>query len=166
MKKRRVKVGFSGEAPDPSKSFTASPANFTQSCDAEILRHVVCLLFEAFPGKGLWVRHDAFVVDPSTSFDLQNFYKKSFLKVFFKNDAVSKGSKTNKVFLRVFNKKENLMEETGLDDTKSPLFVFQILIISNLFNLLDLSENGCIEEFQVKNKKILKKKQESKNTFT
>lgn len=111
------------------------------------------MFLENFPGKGLWVRHDAFVVDPSTFFDIQDFYKKSFLKVFLKNDAVYKRSKTNKVFLRVFNNKENLMEETGLDNTKSPLFVFQILIISNLFNLLDLSENSYIKEFKVKNKK-------------
>lgn len=158
IKKKRVKVGFFGSTPDSSKSSIAASANFVQACDAEILRHVVFAFLSRFFGKGLFVRHDAFVVDPSTVFEIQNLYKESLLKVFFKKDAVSKGAKTNKVFLRVFNNKENLIKETGLDTTESPLFIFQTLILSNIFNLLDLSENKYIEEFKVKNKKILKRK--------
>lgn len=160
IQKKRVKIGYYGETADPTKSFTASPANFIQSCDGEILRNVVSSFVDQFPGKGILVRHDAFVVDCSAYFDIQNLYKESFLKVFFKKDAVSKGLKTKKVFLRVFHEKENLIKETGTDlnNTTSPLFIFQILIISNLFSLLDLSEKSCIEKFKVTNKKSLKMK--------
>lgn len=40
---------------------------------------------------------------------------------------------------------------------KSPLFIFQLLIISNFFNLLDFSESGSIDGFEIKEKDRLKK---------
>lgn len=76
--------------------------------------------------RQLWVRHDCFVITPNLVTTLEQSYKKSFVDTFFKNSQ------------------DFLFSEFGGEiqfelARNSPIYIFQILIISNFCNILDYS---------------------------
>jgi len=142
-RKKILKYGIQGEKSDPDKTFVASPANFIQAFDAEILRKVIAKFLKRFPDSDLWIRHDCFVVSPENVPSLVNFYKEAFVDTFFTNNQTFQITETAEKF---YLSKDN------------PLYIFQILIISNLFNLLDYSlheKSGSLtkEDFLILEKK-------------
>lgn len=149
--------------------------------DGQILRTVLSPFLKKFPNSGIWARHDAFVIPPNCFFEIQDFYKQGIYDTFFKKDVVgvhvstSTNSQTdlkseNETFYikTDFNRSRIHKKETSLNSNynsdnknnskESPLFIFQILLISNFFNLLDCSLffTGSIKGFKIKNKERLK----------
>lgn len=150
-KKRKniLKYGIIGYEADTDKSFISGPANFIQANDGELLRKVVSKFLKKFPGKGFWIRHDCFVVSPEYFSALQKLYKEAFIETFFTNSETF-----------TYKDKKIVLAE------KSPIYIFKILLISNLFNLLDYSlkskgyilESSNILDSISKNKKVLRNK--------
>ena len=121
-RKRKLKYSIRGYEADKDKSFIAAPANLIQAFDATILRKVAAQFLKEFPNKGLWLRHDCFGVPPECVSTLQKFYKQAFIDTFFTNSQ-DFTYKDQKILLA----------------KKSPIYIFQMLVISNIFNLLDYS---------------------------
>ena len=147
-RKKVVKFGIQGTEPDPDKSFIAAPANFVQAFDSEILRKVVTALLNKFHKENcsLWVRHDCFVITPNLVTTLEQSYKKAFVDTFFKNSQ------------------DFLFSEFGVEikfelARNSPIYIFQILIISNFFNMLDDSLQGGFPNLSEE------KKREAKSSY-
>ena len=126
-RKRMLKYGISGDKIDSAKSFIAAPANFIQSLDATLLRKVVAKFLKKFPERGLWVRHNCFVVPPECVPYLQQSFKEAFIDTFFTNSQIFKDTE---------------IEERICLSKDSPIYIFQVLLLSNLFNLLEYSLNG------------------------
>lgn len=147
-RKKVVKFGIQGTEPDPDKSFIAAPANFVQAFDSEILIKVVTALLNKFHKENcsLWVGHDCFVITPNLVTTLEQSYKKAFVDTFFKNSQ------------------DFLFSEFGVEikfelARNSPIYIFQILIISNFFNMLDDSLQGGFPNLSEE------KKREAKSSY-